>query len=115
MTFKTMAEMKATKLKITSAPFKDENDILQIPTNQGHLTVVVCANRAGINPKTLYFRLVRTKDAWMRDDILDKQYARSGGGYRDEAAIKLACKALEPRRGIETLKVGSWEARNLCR
>jgi hypothetical protein len=100
-------------LKITSAPYKDEKDILQVPTNQGHLTIVVCAARARINPKTLYFRLVRTKDAWMRDDVLDKKQKKSGGGYKDESAIKEMCKELNPRKGIETFKTGSWEAKNL--
>jgi hypothetical protein len=105
--------VKDDQLKITDKPYKDEHNILQIPTNQGHLTITVCADRAGINPKTIYSRLVRTRDAWSRDDILAKQQAQKGGGYRDDKTIQAMYQGLAPRRGIETIKVGSWEGRNL--
>jgi hypothetical protein len=76
------------------------------------MTVVVCAAAAGINTKALYTRLIRTKDAWQREDMLAKHQANAGGGYRaDYALIQAACKNLGPRREASSIKIGSWERR----
>jgi len=100
-------------LKITAAPYLDEHEVTQIPTNRGRLTITVCANIIGIGPKALYSRLARTKDAWMRDDILDKVQRSSGGGYRYEERLKELCKGVAPRRDARTIKLGTWERRYL--
>jgi hypothetical protein len=99
-------------LRITGPHFLDEHNITQIPTTEGHMTLVVCAARAKINPKSLYFRLVRLADAWSRDDVLARRQSKAGGGYRgDVDLMKAACRNLAPRREIESIKVGSWERR----
>jgi len=105
--------MNGELLKIIEAPYLDEHEITQIPTNQGHMIITVCANIIGIGPKTLYSRLARTKDAWMRDDILDKVQRSSGGGYRYEERLNEMCKGLAPRRDARTIKLGTWERRYL--